>query len=93
MLAQQKIMPDVLPSVQEALTIPFHPPEDVLAELRANPEAWANFQRYSGPYQRIRLAFIDNARNRPGEFEKRLANFLKKTAQDKQFGYGIEDYY
>jgi len=93
MLAWQKVMPDVLPAVQDALAIPFQPPEDVLTILQADPEAWANFQRYSGAYQRIRLAFINSARNRPEEFEKRLRNFLKKTAQDKQYGYGIEDYY
>ena len=28
-----------------------------------------------------------------GEFEKRLKHFIRKTAQDKQFGFGIEDYY
>ncbi len=93
MLAQQRIMPEVLPAVREALAIPFQPPEDVLTELRADPVAWTNFQRYSGSYQRIRLAYIDSARKRPEEFEKRLNNFLKKTAQDKQYGYGIEDYY
>lgn len=93
MSAQQKIMPDVLPTVQDALAVPFQPPEDVLAELRADPVAWTNFHRYSESYQRIRLAFIDSARKRPEEFDKRLNNFLKKTAQDKQYGYGIEDYY
>jgi len=33
------------------------------------------------------------ARDRPGEYEKRLANLIKMTEQDKQFGRGIEGYY
>jgi hypothetical protein len=64
-----------------------------MAVLQANKQAWENFQRYSGPYQRIRIAYIDWARERPEEFEKRLNNFIQKTEQDKQFGYGIEEFY
>jgi hypothetical protein len=36
---------------------------------------------------------VDWGRNRPGEFEKRLKNLIKKTEQGKQFGFGIEDFY
>ena len=68
-------------------------PPDIVAPLRANKQAWENFQRYSGPYQRIRVAFIDAARKRPGEFEKRLRHFIRMTEQDKQYGFGIEEYY
>jgi len=43
---------------------------------------------------RIRIAFIDGARNRPLEFQKRLRYFVEMTAKNKQFGYGgIEKYY
>ena len=68
-------------------------PEDIMDVLKANQQAWANFQQYSPPYQRIRIAFIDTARKRPDEFEKRLNNFLKMTAQNKQFGIGIEEFF
>jgi hypothetical protein len=40
------------------------------------------------------VAYIDSARKRPEEFNKRLANFIKKTEQNKQIGYGgIDKYY
>ena len=71
----------------------FEYPMDIMAAIRENEQAWENFQRYSGSYQRIRIAYIDRIRNRPGEYEKRLKHFIRMTEQDKQFGFGIEDYY
>lgn len=64
-----------------------------MAALRENEQTWENFQSYSGSYQRIRIAYIDGARDRPGEYEKRLQYLLKMTEQNKQFGHDIEDYY
>jgi uncharacterized protein YdeI (YjbR/CyaY-like superfamily) len=68
-------------------------PADVMKALRANRKACANFRKYGAPYRRIRVAYIDSARRRPAEFKKRLANFIKLTAQGKQFGYGIESFF
>lgn len=93
MREQGKLLPDVEIEVEEFLAAEFDFPEDIMATLRDNPRAWSNFQRFSAPYQRIRVAYIDHARSRPEEFEKRLANFLQKTEQNKQFGFGIESYY
>lgn len=52
-------------------------------------------QRCSEPYKRIRVAYIEAARKRPEEFEKRLRNFLEHTRNGKLIkGYGgIEKYY
>jgi len=61
--------------------------------LKANDQAWRNFQRYSGSYQRIRVGSIDAARKRPAEFQKRLKYFIRMTKQNKQYGYGIETYF
>jgi hypothetical protein len=61
--------------------------------LQAKKQAYENFKKYSAPYQRIRIAYIDSARHRPDEFKKRLANFLKLTEKNKQFGFGIEPYF
>jgi hypothetical protein len=61
--------------------------------LRENDAAWNNFQRYSEAYRRIRVAFVDSARNRPAEFEKRLRNLIRKSEQNRQFGHGIEAFY
>ncbi len=71
----------------------FAIPSDILQALKANEQAWENFQRYSGSYQRIRIAFIDGARSRPEEFRKRLKHFIRRTEQNQQFGFGIERYF
>ncbi len=88
-----QVLPEVAASVAEVLAKPFAFPDDIRTALQAEPQVWANFQRYSDAYQRIRIAFVDTARRRPGEYEKRLAHLIKMTAQDKQFGYHIETYY
>jgi uncharacterized protein YdeI (YjbR/CyaY-like superfamily) len=93
LIAQGKVMPDVINTIGGLLEEPFQFPEDIATALCANEQAWENFQRYSGSYQRIRIAYVDGARKRPEEFQKRLKNLLRKTEQDKQFGFGLEDYY
>lgn len=88
-----KVRPEVVASLGDLLEQTFEYPDDIMAALRANNAAWRNFRRFSGAYQRIRIAYVESGRNRPGEFEKRLDNLIRKTAQGKQFGYGIEEYY
>jgi uncharacterized protein YdeI (YjbR/CyaY-like superfamily) len=61
-------------------------PTDVRAALHAEPAAWRNFQRFPASYKRIRVGWIEGARDRPSEFKKRLAYFVKMTAQNKQYG-------
>lgn len=93
--AEGMIHPNVRQSVAELLRAPFVFPKDILAAIRQDEEAWKNYQTFSEPYQRIRVAYIDAARKRPAEFAKRLANFIQKTRAGKQIvGYGgIEKYY
>ncbi len=41
-----------------------------------------------------RITYIDAARSRPEEFNKRLENFIKKSEQNKLIGQGgLEKYY
>ena len=56
---------------------------------------WANYQCFSEPYKRIRIAYIEAARKRPEEFQKRLNCFVEKTRRNTRImGYGgIEKYY
>jgi uncharacterized protein YdeI (YjbR/CyaY-like superfamily) len=61
-------------------------PEDILEQLKQDPQAWKNFQAFPESYKRIRVGWIDGARNRPEEFEKRLRYFIKMTAKNKRFG-------
>lgn len=93
LVKQDQVQPEVKASLGDLLEQKFVYPADIVETLRANERAWANFQKYSGAYQRIRVAYVDNARKRPGEFEKRLRHLIHMTEQDKQFGFGIEDYY
>jgi uncharacterized protein YdeI (YjbR/CyaY-like superfamily) len=93
LIEQGQVVPDVLARLKDVPLADFAMPDDILEALQANVKAWENFQRYSGSYQRIRIAYIDHARRRPGEFEKRLKHFLELTARNKQFGFGIETYF
>lgn len=70
-------------------------PEDILRRLKSDKDVWANYQNFSASYKRIRIAYINDARKRPDEFEKRLNNFIDKTKENKMikgFG-GIDKYY
>ena len=93
LIVQGKVIPEVLATVRDVVAEPFHFPADIAAALQADEQTWANFQAYSGPYQRIRVAYVDGARNRPVEFKKRLRHLLRMTEKDRQFGFGIEDFY
>ena len=63
--------------------------------IRKDENVWENYQKFSDPYRHIRIAYIEAARNRPEEFQKRLDNFIEKTRQNKLIkGYGgIDKYY
>lgn len=69
-------------------------PQDIIDVIKRDSAAWENYQRFSPAYRRIRIAYIDSARDRPEEFQKRLENFLRKTRNNKLVGFGgIEKYY
>lgn len=89
------IHPKVRESVLPIIRAPFVFPADILNRLKADPVAWENYQGFSESYRRIRIAYIDAARKRPEEFEKRLCSFLNKARQGKLIqGYGgVEKYY
>jgi uncharacterized protein YdeI (YjbR/CyaY-like superfamily) len=93
LIEQGKVIPEVLDSLSEVDLENFDYPIDILTVIRENKQAWKNYQKYSESYRRIRVAYIDLGRKRPGEFEKRLQHFIRKTEKDQQFGFGIEDYY
>lgn len=59
---------------------------DILQRLQQNKVTWKNFRRFPESYRRIRIGWIESARRRPAELEKRLRYFLKMTAQNKRFG-------
>jgi uncharacterized protein YdeI (YjbR/CyaY-like superfamily) len=94
LVKQGKVIPSVLATLGEILTEDFSVPSDILEALQSDKAAWDNFQKFSPQYQRIRVAYIEGARKRPAEFKKRLNNFVKMTAKNKQIGFGgIQKHY
>jgi len=94
MIKRNKVVDEVLATLVNLADEQFEIPPDILKAIKANEKAWKNFQAFSQPYIRIRVAFIDGARNRPQEFTKRLGYFISMTEKNKQFGFGgIEKYY
>ncbi|WP_411030436.1 YdeI/OmpD-associated family protein [Spongiimicrobium sp. 3-5] len=70
-------------------------PKDIMDTIKSDKTLLTNYQNLSDSYKRIRIAYIEGARKRPEEFDKRLNNFIKKTKENKLikgFG-GVEKYY
>ena len=93
--AEGMIHPKIRPSVEAVINAPFTFPDDIISAIQKDETAWKNYQTFSESYKRIRVAYIDAARKRPAEFEKRLSNFIRKTRENKLIiGYGgIDKYY
>lgn len=93
MIGAGKVIPSVLETLGNVRPESFEIPADIVAALQTKEPAWAFFNSTSPSYQRIRAAYVDYARDRGEEFDKRLNNLIEKSAAGMQFGYGIEDYY
>lgn len=92
---QNMIHDSIRQETRKIIEAPFIFSEDIIAKLKADANVWKNYLTFSEPYKRIRIAYIESARKRPEEFEKRLNNFISKTRENKQikgFG-GIDKYY
>ena len=86
MISAGRMAPPGLATVNGRLDDDFIVPERILAVLKKDENVWKHFRGFPEHYRRIRLAYIEGARNRPEEFQKRLRHFLKMTAQNKKFG-------
>jgi GrpB-like predicted nucleotidyltransferase (UPF0157 family) len=89
------IHPKIRESVLPVIEAPFNFPADIISALKEDGEVWKNYKQFTEPYKRIRVAYIEAARKRPEEFEKRLRSFIDKTRRVKLIrGYGgVEKYY
>ena len=90
-LIHSSIKDDILKIIQQEFIFP----DDIIKILKSDKVVWKNYQNFSEPYRRIRIAYIHSARKSPEEFEKRLNYFINKTKDNKLikgFG-GIEKYY
>ena len=90
--SQGLIHPKLVSEIRKIIYVPFVFPKDIINRIKKDKEAWENYQSFSDSYKRIRVAYIDAARKRPEEFEKRLNNFIAKTKENKIItGYGGTD--
>ena len=90
-LLHESMVPEVAAVLKEAFIFP----QDIMARIQSDEDTWQKYQQLSKSYQRIRIAYINSARKRPDEFEKRLSHFISKTTAGKLikgFG-GIDKYY
>ena len=95
LLENKMVHPKFEDKIRNVLSDPFVFPDDIIDRLKEDERIWKNYQSFSDPYKRIRIAYIEAARKRPEEFERRLNNFICKTKENKiiiGFG-GIEKYY
>ena len=95
LLEHDMIHPLILDKAKKIASEKFIFPTDIIRFLKKDEVVWENYNKFLDSYNRIRIAYIESARNRPEEFEKRLSNFIEKTKKSKLikgFG-GIEKYY
>ena len=92
---QGMIHPSIRDGVLPLIRAPYVFPTDILDAIKKDAIAFENYEKLSEPYKRIRVAYIDVARKREAEFNKRLESFIKTTREGKLivgFG-GVDKYY
>lgn len=95
LLDQGMIHPGLNDKIKAIAQKDFEFPADIIDAIKKDAIVWENYQKFTDGYKRIRIAYIDSARKRPEEFNKRLENFIARTKEGKKIsGYGgIEKYY
>jgi uncharacterized protein YdeI (YjbR/CyaY-like superfamily) len=89
-----RVIKEVRQSLGDVLNEKFEVPPDILKAIKANRQAWKNYQKFSESYKRIRIAYIDGARRQPPEFKKRLRHFIEMSEKNRMIGFGgIEKHY
>jgi uncharacterized protein YdeI (YjbR/CyaY-like superfamily) len=87
MIEKGRMAPAGLKTIENIdLNRKFKIPKDIADALKSSREAWKNFRKFPLHYKRIRVSWIESARERPEMFQRRLKYFIKMTAQNKRFG-------
>lgn len=68
------------------LSVKFEIAIDIFSAVKEDREAWDFFQELPDLYTRVRVGYIEEVRKQPDEFNRRLKNFVSKTASGKMFG-------
>ena len=71
-----------LPDLNEQFVVA----DDIIKALKAEPDAWSNFLAFPELYRRVRIGNIEDVRKNQSAFERRLGNFVKRTAANQMFG-------
>jgi uncharacterized protein YdeI (YjbR/CyaY-like superfamily) len=88
LVAEGRMTPAGLAKIGDALEVePFTLAQDVEQALRHDLATWQNFEAFPESYRRVRVAYVEAARRRPGEFERRLRHLVDMTAKNKRFGF------
>jgi uncharacterized protein YdeI (YjbR/CyaY-like superfamily) len=85
-LIQMELMTEAGTATLPDLNAKFIVAEDIMDALKAKPAAWSNFLAFPDLYRRVRIGYIEEMRKNPNEFDRRLQNFVSKTADNKMFG-------
>lgn len=95
LLKQDLIHPQFKAELEKAANASFHFPKDIMTAIKADKAAWKNFQAFSHPYKRIRIASIETARADKELFEKRLNTFVENCRNNQLMkgGSGFDKYY
>jgi uncharacterized protein YdeI (YjbR/CyaY-like superfamily) len=80
------LMTDAGLAVMPDLDQQFQVSANIERALRADPVVWDNFNTFPDLYRRVRVGYIQEMSANPVEFERRLSNFIRQTAQGKMFG-------
>ncbi len=89
LVREGRVAPDVLAELPDLGTPErVRVPPDIRAALRADPETWRNFRAFPPAYRRIRVGYVEGARDRPAEFAKRLRHLVAMTKKGRMFGFG-----
>ena len=88
LVAEGSMTPAGLAKIGDALKVePLVLAKDVERALRHDRATWRNFAAFPESYRRVRVAYVEAGRRRPGEFEKRLRHLVDMTAKNKRFGF------
>jgi uncharacterized protein YdeI (YjbR/CyaY-like superfamily) len=95
LLEHNLVHPTRVEEMEEVASRDFIFPDDILAAIKKDAKAWENYNNFTEPYKRIRIAYIHGARKHPEIFAKRLNHFISKTRANKLIiGHGgIDKYY
>ena len=63
LMENKMIHPEFEDKIQDVLSEPFTFPNDIIEKLKEDETVWKNYLQFSDSYKRIRIAYIEAAKN------------------------------